>query len=610
MGLLDNFSLQGLLSDPYLRFGVNLMAAGGPSKQPHSFGQDLQNAMQTTSAEDDQDFRRKMQEMQFKQAQQAFESQQALDSWASQNMDKIQSLFSSPQPVPAPVGQPMQPTAAQGAGAPQPSPLNIPAAYAPLIDKVRKAYPNLPANLIPAMIQKESAWNPMAKGPDVQGANGVWNAQGLGQFNPDTAKQYGVDPWNAESSAMGMGKYLSDLLAKNNGDMTGALAQYGGGYANGQPTDNGRAYAADVLQRAGIQQPPPQPAPQPMPQQAGGFAPADQRFISGQSVMPDLNLANIIQPGTMERLQALQTLSKVSNPAISQPAAQQAKLLMAQIEAQMKGAVDMQTGQALAIQKQNLENQSTLVNEKGPNGETIAVPRSEVLKRGGVVTEMSPQDKAFGEAQGKVYSDRLKAAQETAYGAAVGDKLANLDLMEQMVNDPNTYTGPFGDSVATGQAILQAMGAEKLSGDATPAQVLKALQSKLTLDLNKRSADEGGRAMPGNFSDADREFLKLQTAGIDKNKNANRLLIGYSRLGAMREQEIAQKAIDYSDRHDGKIDSGFFKEIKTWKDANPVFGVNVPADPNQLQLGQKYHFANGSVAVWNGKGFDPIIDLR
>ena len=54
-------------------------------------------------------------------------------------------------------------------------------------------------------------------------------AEGPFQFDPPTAKQYGVDTTSLSSSAEGAGRYMRDLLKKYNGDYAKALGAYNWG---------------------------------------------------------------------------------------------------------------------------------------------------------------------------------------------------------------------------------------------------------------------------------------------------------------------------------------------------------------------------------------------
>jgi hypothetical protein len=82
----------------------------------------------------------------------------------------------------------------------------------------------VPLNVATWVGYHESGWNPGATGiPTSSG-----RAQGMWQFMPGTAKQYGLanpnDPVQSTDAAM---HYLSDLATKNGGDWEKAVAQYG-----------------------------------------------------------------------------------------------------------------------------------------------------------------------------------------------------------------------------------------------------------------------------------------------------------------------------------------------------------------------------------------------
>lgn len=84
-------------------------------------------------------------------------------------------------------------------------------------------------------------------------------ASGVMQFMPATAKAYGVDPTNPESSIRGAGRYLADLIKQYRGNVAAAVAHYNGGSTQGtlvaagkEPTyPETRAYLERVLAAAG-----------------------------------------------------------------------------------------------------------------------------------------------------------------------------------------------------------------------------------------------------------------------------------------------------------------------------------------------------------------------
>jgi soluble lytic murein transglycosylase-like protein len=89
----------------------------------------------------------------------------------------------------------------------------------------------VPASLLAAQLMAESAGNAKAvNNADIRvtGEPSI----GIAQFQPATAKQYGVDPTNPEQSIQGQANYMSDLLKKYGGDQRLALAAYNWGPGN------------------------------------------------------------------------------------------------------------------------------------------------------------------------------------------------------------------------------------------------------------------------------------------------------------------------------------------------------------------------------------------
>ena len=81
---------------------------------------------------------------------------------------------------------------------------------------------NIDEELIRAVIQVESGWN-----PEAVSAKG---ARGLMQLMPRTAEMLGVgDPFDPEQNIEGGVKFLSSLTDKYNGDVEKALAAYNAG---------------------------------------------------------------------------------------------------------------------------------------------------------------------------------------------------------------------------------------------------------------------------------------------------------------------------------------------------------------------------------------------
>ncbi|WP_407580975.1 tape measure protein [Acinetobacter pittii] len=100
----------------------------------------------------------------------------------------------------------------------------------------KAAAAGIPQGLIEGMIMQESRGDTYRKGKLLTSPVG---AQGLAQFMPATAKQYGVDVRSEESSVNGMIKYVSDLLKQFGGDVEKAIMAYNAGPGN---VKSGKAY--------------------------------------------------------------------------------------------------------------------------------------------------------------------------------------------------------------------------------------------------------------------------------------------------------------------------------------------------------------------------------
>lgn len=93
----------------------------------------------------------------------------------------------------------------------------------------KAAAAGIPQGLIEGMIMQESRGDTYRKGKLLTSPVG---AQGLAQFMPATAKQYGVNVKSEESSINGMIKYVSDLLKMFKGNVDKAVMAYNAGPDN------------------------------------------------------------------------------------------------------------------------------------------------------------------------------------------------------------------------------------------------------------------------------------------------------------------------------------------------------------------------------------------
>jgi soluble lytic murein transglycosylase-like protein len=146
---------------------------------------------------------------------------------------KPECLLDAPAPAAAPL-QAFRPHPAKGE-------------VAELVRRLAPMY-GLDANLVLAVIEAESNFNPRARSPK--------NAQGLMQLIPATAERFGVrNPWDPEQNMRGGMAYLRWLLRYFDGDVRLALAGYNAGegavnkYGGVPPFAETRAYVDKIIER-------------------------------------------------------------------------------------------------------------------------------------------------------------------------------------------------------------------------------------------------------------------------------------------------------------------------------------------------------------------------
>lgn len=118
----------------------------------------------------------------------------------------------------------------------------------PDLDGLEQKY-NLPSGLLSSVMHQESGGDPDA----VSDAG----AQGLFQFEPRTAKQYGIDPFDPNQAADGAARMYADLSKKYKGDVPSMLAAYNWGQGNvdrkglgGAPKET-RDYINNIMEKMG-----------------------------------------------------------------------------------------------------------------------------------------------------------------------------------------------------------------------------------------------------------------------------------------------------------------------------------------------------------------------
>jgi hypothetical protein len=177
------------------------------------------------------------------------------------------------------------------------------------------------------------------------------------------------------------------------------------------------------------------------------------------------------------------------------------------------------------------------------------------------------QENAFGKEVGtelgKQYSTLMNADFSAPATIAKYDRLGG--LLAQ--SGSGKFKGATTDIKAAAKGLgidLTAMG---IKDDVDSAQAARALSNQLALELRNPA---GGAGMPGAMSDKDREFLLQATPGLENDPNAVGKMIEYRKKLAQREQEVAKMARAYR-KKTGKFDEGFYDELQSWSNKNPLF---------------------------------------
>jgi hypothetical protein len=174
--------------------------------------------------------------------------------------------------------------------------------------------------------------------------------------------------------------------------------------------------------------------------------------------------------------------------------------------------------------------------------------------------EETEEAKAVGKAQGENYVAIQQAGQNAQ------SRLAQLDRFNELLQ--GVSTGRLTPVLTELQEWADAFGLSVDLKNLSQKQAIEALTNKLALQARDPS---GGAGMPGALSDKDREFLVKMMPSLSKTPGGNRLLIETMKKLAQRDIEVAQLARDYRSRH-GKINEGFYDELRRFSEANPLFG--------------------------------------
>ncbi len=191
-------------------------------------------------------------------------------------------------------------------------------------------------------------------------------AYGIFQFEPTTAKKYGVDRGSVDSQVDGAARYMSDLLEQTNGDAGKAIALYKGVSVGGAP----ESAIPDTLNRArkyGYGGSAPQDAPQSVPRGTSQQAPAPQ-----QNASPDI--ASIYNPdGSIRQLTPddVRKMAASGNaPATQAPVSNEEYLQQARARSEEDARNDIFSG---------VSTQTSTSNAPGSTLAKLATPAAEYI---------------------------------------------------------------------------------------------------------------------------------------------------------------------------------------------------------------------------------------
>ena len=191
------------------------------------------------------------------------------------------------------------------------------------------------------------------------------------------------------------------------------------------------------------------------------------------------------------------------------------------------------------------------------------------------------QDTEFNKAVGKEFGDQYAGLMRADMNAPA--TIGKYNRLGQLLSSVNTgkFKGTTTELKAAAKSLGMDLTALGVADDVAPAQAARALSNQLALEMRNPS---GGAGMPGALSDKDREFLVQSLPTLESDPSAIGKMIEYRVKLAKREQQVARMARAYRKKH-GKFDEGFFDELQTWSDKNPLFNEAPAAAPKVIDFG-------------------------
>jgi hypothetical protein len=181
----------------------------------------------------------------------------------------------------------------------------------------------------------------------------------------------------------------------------------------------------------------------------------------------------------------------------------------------------------------------------------------------------SPGDKTYQDEAAKAAAAQYKQIQEAGFTAP--NKIAKYQQLGALLeNFDGNKLSPMGIEIARFAKLLRLNIDPKLPNK----EAAMALTNELALALRNPS---GGEGMPGNLSDADRQFLVNSVPNLQQSAQGRRQMIDMQIKLLQRQADTAAMARKWVQRY-GRIDAvnpvtgkSFFDNLQEWADRNPLF---------------------------------------
>jgi hypothetical protein len=187
----------------------------------------------------------------------------------------------------------------------------------------------------------------------------------------------------------------------------------------------------------------------------------------------------------------------------------------------------------------------------------------------GFGVSQSPGDKTYQEDAAKAAADQYKKIQDAGFTAP--NKIAKFQQLATLLDDFNgSKLSPMGMELAQFAKSIGLNVDPKLPNK----EAAMSLTNELALSLRNPS---GGEGMPGNFSDADREFAVKTVPNLMQTAQGRRQLVDMQVKLLQRQADTAAMARKWAQRY-GRLDAvnpvtgkSFFDNLQEWANRNPLF---------------------------------------